>query len=574
MAAAYISLTALALVLPLVLVTAALFEPLRRGALALGPLSALPALALGLVAAQPYSFEVPDLLLGTMFGLDNTTRVFLLFTAALWTIAGLYTRSYIPAGRAYAFWGFYQITLAGNLGLILSQDVPSFYLFFTVMSFAAYGLVVNDGSERAYRAGRVYLILVVIGEALLLPALMIAASEAPSFLVSDVAAAVATSENRDLILALGLAGFGVKAGALPLHLWLPLAHPAAPTPASAVLSGTMIKAGLLGWIQLAPAGEASLPVWGTIIMAFGLVAVFYGVLVGITQTHPKAVLAYSSISQMGLMTLALGAGLASEETWPLALAAILAYAAHHALVKGSLFLGVGIAEHAGTRLSRRLTYAGLIFAALVIAGAPLTAGSAAKETLKAATDTSATLPPVLLEGLIQFGAVGTTVLLARFLWSLAREEVSPGDSPAAGLWLPWAVLLAGVAGMVFLIPYPAIETLSFTSVWPVALGTALAAGAWLLGRRGFLRAPYIPEGDLLLPATAALSGVARLWTGGIAPRWESGRDRLVKRYQRRRERVSLRERAAWLEGYLRTWLVAGTLFALLIAAVILSATLG
>src|SRR5690606_7309656 len=120
-----------------------------------------------------------------------------------------------------------------------------------------------------------------------------------------VAAGLADAPRRDLIVGLVLAGFGIKAGALPLHVWLPLAHPAAPTPASAVLSGAMIKAGLLGWLRFLPLGLVALPGWAALLMVLGVVAVFFGAAAGAVQQDAKAVLAYSSISQMGLMIIGL-----------------------------------------------------------------------------------------------------------------------------------------------------------------------------------------------------------------------------------------------------------------------------
>jgi formate hydrogenlyase subunit 3/multisubunit Na+/H+ antiporter MnhD subunit len=121
------------------------------------------------------------------------------------------------------------------------------------------------------------------------------------------------------------------AGVYALHVWLPLAHPVAPTPASAVLSGAMIKAGLLGWLRFLPLGEAATPGWGNVCTIAGLAAAFDGVLVGCTQDNAKTVLAYSSISQMGFMTMAVGVGLTVPAVWTQALTATALYALHHAM---------------------------------------------------------------------------------------------------------------------------------------------------------------------------------------------------------------------------------------------------
>ena len=229
-----------------------------RLALRLAPWSPLPAL---LIAAWPGGVDgstLPWLLEGSRWGLDPTGQVFLLLTSFLWLMAGLYARRYFEGKSTRRFFTFHLLTLTGNLGIAAAQDLISFYLFFALMTFAGYGLVVHTGTGPALRAGRVYLVMAVMGEALLISGLILAASSAASLALGDVAAAVGASPHRDLVIGLLLAGFGVKAGALPLHMWLPLAHPVAPTPASAVLSGSMIKAGLLGWLRFLPFGVVAL----------------------------------------------------------------------------------------------------------------------------------------------------------------------------------------------------------------------------------------------------------------------------------------------------------------------------
>jgi formate hydrogenlyase subunit 3/multisubunit Na+/H+ antiporter MnhD subunit len=176
-------------------------------------------------------------------------------------------------------------------------------------------------------------------------------------------------------------GFGVKAGVLPLHFWLPLAHPVAPVPASAVLSGAMIKAGLLGWLHFLPLGHAEFPGWGLFCIAAGMAAALGAVVVGCMQNDPKTLLAYSSVSQMGVMTLILGIGLTNPGAWLAALPVLLLYALNHALAKGALFFGTGVAHSTGGG-GRRWVMAGLALPALALAGAPWTGGSMTKYAIK------------------------------------------------------------------------------------------------------------------------------------------------------------------------------------------------
>ena len=110
-----------------------------------------------------------------------------------------------------------------------------------------------------------------------------------------------------------IVGFALKIGLVPLHVWMPLAYTAAPIPAAAVLSGAAVKAGVIGLIRFLPLG-AAMPGWGEALVALGFFSAFYGVAVGITQANPKTVLAYSSVSQMGVIAAVLGMGAGGAAT--------------------------------------------------------------------------------------------------------------------------------------------------------------------------------------------------------------------------------------------------------------------
>lgn len=569
----------LALLFPLLITAGLLADKTRRVALNLVPLGALPALGLALFP-EPGGVaraEIPWLLLGSSFGLTDTTRVFLLFTAVLWTLSAVYGRYYLAGdGRQHRFFVFFLVTMTGNLGLIMARDLASFYLFFTLMSFVAYGMVVHEGTDRALRAGRVYLTMTIIGEAFVLPAVLIAAATT-GLSLDGLASGLAEAPVRDAVVLLALLGYGVKAGALGLHVWLPLAHPAAPTPASAVLSGSMIKAGLLGWIVFLPGGEAGLAGWGLLVMAVGGAAAFYGALVGVVQEEPKTILAYSSISQMGFMMVGLGAGLTAPGSWSVALTAVTFYAIHHAFVKGALFLGVGLAEDvAGHRDSlRRLVLAGLVLGALAIAGAAPTSGAAAKSLLQSAAELAPGPWGYIFYELLSLAAIASTLIMVRFLIAVWPRQGMERGVPL-GLLAPWAALLAGILGTLLFLPEPPSELLfSFSAVWPVAVGVVLAGAAWALRRRlGYRRGspvePRIPEGDLLVPAIRLLAYLGRVWTGRIYPVRERFAGRLSSRVSLHESWSSrLHEATARAEGKIRHWTVAGTLALLLAGALLI-----
>lgn len=561
--------------LPLLAAVGCVVRPLRKSALLFAPWSMTPALA---VAVWPLpAADYPWLLLGTQLGLDQTGRTFLLFTAFLWICSAIYAQSYLAEDQQrHRFFAFFLLTAAGNFGLIIAQDMVAFYFFFVLMTFAAYGLIVHDGTSAARRAGLVYVVLAVLGEVLLVASLLMIGMAGYGNLVNP-ADAVAVAPNRDLIIALLLAGFGIKAGAVPLHLWLPLAHPVAPTPASAVLSGAMIKAGLLGWLRFLPLGEAALPVWSGLCMAAGLTAAFYGVLIGLTQQDPKTVLAYSSISQMGVMLTAIGIGFALPESWPLVLATILLYALHHSLAKGALFLGVGMAgAAAGGRLQRLLFRAGTLLPALAIAAAPLTSGALAKAALKHVSHLLAPFWSGLLAWLLTLSALATALLMAHFLfffWSQCENDHA-GHSPGTGQWFSWTLVLIGVFSAAWLLTPVELDDVRakmlspeilWSGLWTVLLGGLLGWAEWRRTRStGKSVLPSIPPGDLLIPVEAFLNSLYAIWSDIYqATRVKELMNRLASSEKRDRLLPTALSTLLVVEEKLLHWKTAGALFLLL-----------
>lgn len=570
----------LAVIFPVMLAAASVHRPWRWTIVVMAPWSALPALLLAVLAPSGMTLEMPWLMLGTHLGLDATARVFLFFTSLLWLLAGIYARSYVDHDDNRAgFFTFYLISMSGNLGLILAQDMLSFFLCFATMSFASYGLIVHNRDREALFAGRIYMILVVLGEVSLFSAMVLAAGSAGSLSFQDVTRTMAQVPGRELMLTLFLVGFGIKVGALPLHVWLPLAHPAAPTPASAVLSGTMIKAGLLGWMRFLPLGEVAFPSWGMWCMAAGLAAAFYGVLVGLTQRHPKTVLAYSSISQMGLMTVGIGCGLAAPASWSSTSVAVGMYALHHALAKGALFLGIGVAAaRIDTAWKRYLVCGGLLLPSLALAGAPFTSGAAAKVGLKTVTAMAPSAWTGVLETFLPLAAIGTTVLMGRFLFLAWPRPILQSSCLLPGLWWPWTLLLVSVALSVFVWPWDGSMTSlhhvlsrkeSWKALWPVGIGALVAYGVWGWVRWGRWRSGWqIPAGDLLMPLCGMIENVRQRWYTSVITNISGGSDRVVTQL------AALGVAKQWhtvltrCEHCLGGWRVAGTLFLLLVATLL------
>ena len=541
----------------------------------------LPALTAALIFSEDVTYNVPWLLMGIQVGLTETTRLFLLFTAALWVIAGAYSLSYTYRDpRRHRFFFFYLLTLSGNLGLIIARDIVVFYAFFALMTFAAYGLVVHDGKPEGFRAGRIYIIMAVLGEGCLLSALLMISSISDNLGFDAVGPAVAASEWSPIIIPLILAGFAVKAGIIPLHMWLPLAHPVAPTPASAVLSGTMIKAGLLGWMTWLPLGETAYPGWGAITIIFGFATAFYGALTGLTQNESKTNLAYSSISQMGVITVGLGIGLTAPDNWTVVAMVLAVYALNHSLAKGVLFMGVGVSRSGKVpRAVRPLIITGLALAALTIIGAPYTGGMLAKRALKYLDTGTPELMGGSLEMLLTLTAAGTTLLLTRFLFLVWSDMKTPIHRHTSHPGLHW-IWIAGLAVMAPAAWYsaaqwvPEISTAQpgnaeiFASTWPMALGIVLFSfGARF--RRMFRIWRRIPAGDIVVPLERYARRVFRYWNNRVVPlllRYKLDLDPLMDKLAKSEDQRDLLSR---MESGLEKWNRLGPIFILLACAIFL-----
>lgn len=291
--------------------------------------------------------------------------------------------------------------------------------------------------------------------------------------------------------ALLLAGFAVKMGLVPLHVWLPVAHPVAPVAASAILSGVLVKAGLLGALRLVPSAPFDQTAWQAVLVGVGLLTAFYGVAIGLCQAKLKTVLAYSTVSQMGLLATGLALTLASgiERGGPLMAVLVL----HHGLNKTALFIAAGSSSGAS-----RWRLVLLALPALSLIGLPLTSGELAKSALKTAlgdTPLAAVVVPAL--GL---ASLATALLMLRVgALALAEREAK------APLHLSWPLLvLAGLAlpgwyaGSGF--AWPSLAALG-NSLWPLLAALALA---WGWRRRG-RPLPVVAPGDLLAGLQAGLA---------------------------------------------------------------------
>jgi formate hydrogenlyase subunit 3/multisubunit Na+/H+ antiporter MnhD subunit len=508
------------LALPLVMVVACLHSAFYLRVLAWLPIAPVPGVLAALLDRGDSIVIAPAPLRLTL-ALDDVCAMLLGGASLLWGAAGLYASICmrgLPGRSRFAIW--WLLTLTGSLGVFIVADMTSFYLVFSLASLAAYGLVAFEGTARAQRASLVYMSLALLGEALILLGfvMLVTATPGGNPLIRDAVAMLPGSPLESPAVILLILGFGLKMGLVPLHVWMPLAHPVAPIPASAVLSGIIVKAGVIGLIRFLPLDVPS-PDWGTALIVLGLLTAFTGVIIGMTQQHAKTVLAYSTVSQMGVVAAVLGAGWTTGAPGTAALAAF--YALHHLLVKGALFLGVGITGATGTRhLSRVLVP--MVLLGLSLAGLPFTSGALAKFATK----------PLFGEGLpalfATLSAAGSALLMLHFLGRLrpmANED--PEATPQNGLVFAW-VLVAAASLILPWALFPEVTRYSLSDTvstkdlwaasWPILIGALLA-----LALQRF-SIPSIPEGDVIvllerLASVAARCGTALERMDFVLRRW-------------------------------------------------------
>ncbi len=289
--------------------------------------------------------------------IDGLSCFFLIILGLCSAGVSLHASSYFRDIQGSAFRSlfiFYHLFLVGIACVFISNDGYSFLIAWELMALTSYFLVtVNHQSEESKKAGYIYLLSSHIGAAALLLSLGIMQNGAGNFSF-DILRLVTLSSNWKVIaLLLAFLGFAFKAGLVPFHVWLPEAHPAAPSPISAIMSGVMVKTAIYGFIRfsfdlLGGHFPSSL---GLGLIVIGLLSAFYGVIYAIVQTDMKRLLAFSTIENMGLIFAITGLSLTfysmnKIELTALALIAVLYHCLSHAFFKTLLFLSTGNVLHA------------------------------------------------------------------------------------------------------------------------------------------------------------------------------------------------------------------------------------
>jgi hydrogenase-4 component B len=327
------------------------------------PLGALLGVALAAVALTGLNHPAEQLVLPiglpdlpAHLRLDGLSAVFLVLLGAASTGISIFAAGYFRRGEGTApglMCLQYHLFLASMGFVLLADDAYAFMLAWETMALSSYFLVTTQHRIAEIRkAGFLYLVMAHLGAIAILLSFGILQGGSWHFTFDAMRAAHLGSPGATIAFCLALIGFGTKAGLVPLHVWLPEAHPAAPSPVSALMSGIMLETALYGMIRVS-FDLLGLPLWwwGLLPLSLGLFSALYGVVFAAAQTDMKRLLAYSSIENMGIMFTGLGlaivfAGVDMRATAALTLIAVMYHAMNHAFMKSLLFLGTGAVLHA------------------------------------------------------------------------------------------------------------------------------------------------------------------------------------------------------------------------------------
>ncbi len=270
-----------------------------------------------------------DSRIGYSMMLGGFGALYAFITSVMWLVTTLfstpYFKSYDEQNRYYLF---SLLTFGATLGVFLSANIFTLFIFFEIMSFTSYVMVVHDRTDETRKAASTYLTVSVIGGLVLFLGLCIYSADA----------------NATLASLLMLVGFGAKAGAFPLHVWLPKAHPVAPAPASALLSGVLTKTGIYGVLLITAfvfETEAA-KTFGTVVLVFGVITMLLGGVLALLSVNIKRTLACSSMSQIGFILVGTSLQSLLGEENLLACGGTVLHMVNHSVIKLVLFVCAGI----------------------------------------------------------------------------------------------------------------------------------------------------------------------------------------------------------------------------------------
>ena len=308
----------------------------------------------GLLSPEPFATSFGYILPGVEFGvfIDRLGGFFLATISLVTSLVSFYSLGYmrIYENENLAWWSFCYNLFVLSMSLVVTVDnIVVFLFFWELMTLASYFLVTFEYRyQQVRKAGFGYIVMAHLGTVFIISAFFIMSSGG-SWGFADLAArgGSLSSATRNLVFGCALIGFGTKAGVAPLHLWLPSAHPAAPSNVSAVMSGVMLKTAIYGMVRLVIDILGPGPTWwGGLMLAAGIISAVIGVLYALMEHDLKRLLAFHSVENIGIILIGLGTGMIFY-SWSMPVPAAIAVAAglfhvlNHAVFKSLLFLGAG-----------------------------------------------------------------------------------------------------------------------------------------------------------------------------------------------------------------------------------------
>ena len=506
----------------LLLGVAGLLRPLslRFVSRVLFPMGAMGALVLMLVAvlaihAQPVTAVLPLGLPDLPFHLrlDALSAFFIALVGAVTFGVSLFSAGYFRHGEG-ALPGLlcfqYHTFLSSMVMVMLADDAYLFMVAWETMALSSYFLVTTSHKiAEIRRAGFLYLLVAHIGAIALLLCFGVMHGEAGQYTFDSLRSSELSAFWASTAFLLALFGFGAKAGLLPLHVWLPEAHPAAPSPVSALMSGVMLKTAIYGLLRVTfDLLSTQLWWWGVVALVLGLMTALFGVVFAAVQSDMKRLLAYSSIENIGIIVAGVGLTLifhvySNPHLAALALVATLYHCLNHAFFKSLLFLGTGSVLHATQERSlgklggliRNMPWvAGLsLVGALAIAGLPPLNGFVSEWLLLQAFLFSPGLPNPYLNMLVPLGSAALVLASALSGYVMVKfygviflgqyREAKLSEARDAGLWervgLAWFAFGCIALGLfpmaiILLLDHVTLPLVNFT------LSTAISGNSWLL----------------------------------------------------------------------------------------------
>lgn len=511
----------------------------------LGLISAVRVLLGAPASSLRVAWEVPG---GAFFvAMDALSAFFLLPILGLSALAAVYGSEYLSAyaekKRLGPPWFFFNLLVASMVLVVVARNGVLFLMAWEVMALASFFLVTFESEiDSVSDAGWTYLVATHLGTAFLL-AFFVLLGRGGGLLDFDRLSA--TPEEASLLFLLAVVGFGTKAGFMPLHVWLPEAHPAAPSHVSAVMSGVMLKTGIYGLVRMLTVLGPPPAWWGWLLCGIGVSSGLFGVLFALAQHDLKRLLAYHSVENIGIIALGLGVGVLGISAGIPMLAVLgfaggLLHVVNHAVFKGLLFLGAGAVAHAtGTReidqlggLLKRMPWTGAAFltGAVAISGLPPLNGFVSElliylgalQGAASAPRSIATPALVVIGGLALIGGLAaacfTKAFGVVFLGEARSAHSTHAHEPGVAIRLPMLILagacvligccaplvvgaLAPVIECAILLPAEMVGTNLATAIQPlgvivVAMFGLLAAIALLAGARRWLLAERRVEESL------------------------------------------------------------------------------